>query len=191
MDRRVAVVHISWILKSAFLTPAVSTLFHSCRDEVANAREMQILKPGQNESIIAMADTIVPRTDTPSASDVRVNHFIDLLLKDVFDRKTRSAFLQGLSDFDEKCKARTGSDFYDLDEQRRFQYLSKVDQQIMGRDYGERVPFYYSFKHLVITSYFSTKEGVRQNLDYKPVPGPYKGEVDCHGNTRIMIGNYM
>ncbi|MFC4221286.1 gluconate 2-dehydrogenase subunit 3 family protein [Flagellimonas marina] len=191
MERREAVVKMSWMLKSALLTPTLVTVLQSCQDIVSKPIALQVLNADENETVIAMADTIIPRTNTPSASDVKVNYFMDLLLKDAFDEKTTQSFLKGLSQFNEDCKATTGSYFSELDEDDRFEYLKEVDADIMGKKYGEKVPFYYSFKHLAVTTYFSTEEGAIQNLDYNPVPGPYIGEVDCDENTKIMMGNHM
>jgi len=50
----------------------------------------------QNETIIAMTETIIPATGTPGAKEARVNRYLDLLLKDGPDRQ-RSEFLEGLS----------------------------------------------------------------------------------------------
>lgn len=191
MDRREAVVKMSWMLKSAFLAPTLVTVLQGCQDVVSKAQELLVLNSDENETVIAISDTIIPRTKTPSASDVKVNYFIDLLLKDVFDEQTRQDFLKGLFLFNEDCKATTGSYFSELSDKERVAYLKEVDEDIMGKEYGELVPFYYSFKQLTVTAYFSTKEGAIQNLDYNPVPGPYVGEVECNEDTKIMMGNHM
>ena len=54
-----------------------------------------------------------------------------------------------------------------------------------------RIPFYYTFKSLVITIYFSTEQGIKQNLNYTPIPGPYKGSIELKEGDRIRIGNRM
>ncbi len=70
-------------------------------------------------------------------------------------------------------------------------YLEKIDKEIMEQEYDELVPFYYTFKHLTITIYFTTEQGVKQNLNYNPIPGRYIGEVDLGPDDKIMIGNGM
>mgnify|MGYP003887131307 FL=1 len=182
---------MSWLLKSAFLTPTLVGVLEGCRDKVAETDDLRVLTTPQNETIIAISDTIIPRTDTPSASDVRSNYFMDLLLQDVFDKEARNDFLMGLAQFDEECVESTGHSFSKLDGQQRFVYLEKLDKEIMERTYGEHVPFYYLFKELTITIYFSSEKGVTQNLNYTPVPGPYRGEVDFSTDTRIMVGNKL
>jgi hypothetical protein len=191
MERREAVIKISWILKSAFLAPTLLTVLQSCQDQVLSARELLVLSDEQDDLIIAIADTILPRTASPSASDVKVDRFIDLLLKDVFEEDVKQKFLLGLLEFDKDCKSITGISFVELNQSEQYTYLEKIDKEIMEQEYDELVPFYYTFKHLVITTYFTTEQGVKQNLNYMPIPGAYVGEVDLKPGDKIIIGNRM
>ncbi len=191
MERREAVIKISWILKSAFLAPTLLTVLQSCQDQVLSARELLVLSDEQDDLIIAIADTILPRTASPSASDVKVDRFIDLLLKDVFEEDVKQKILLGLLEFDKDCKSITGISFVELNQSEQYTYLEKIDKEIMEQEYDELVPFYYTFKHLVITTYFTTEQGVKQNLNYMPIPGAYVGEVDLKPGDKIIIGNRM
>ena len=44
----------------------------------------------------AVADTILPRTDTPSATDVGVPAFIDVIVSEQYTERDRNAFVAGL-----------------------------------------------------------------------------------------------
>ncbi len=191
MERREAVIKISWILKSVFLAPTVLTVLQSCQHEVKQSKDLLVFNDNQDSLVKAIADTIIPRTNSPSASDVNVDKFIDLLLNDVFDERTKQIFLNGLSEFDQNCKSVTGESFTNLSEPEQHIYLEKIDKDIMQKDYDELVPFYYTFKHLTITSYFSTEQGVKQNLNYIPIPGPFIGDIDLKPEDKIIIGNKM
>ena len=191
MKRREAIIKTSWILKSAFLAPTILSVLQSCQEEVSKTRNLLVLNNAQDDLVKAISDTIIPRTTTPSASDVKVNYFIDLLLANVFDKEVKLKFLNGLSQFDSTCQSITGNNFVTLSDEERFVYLEKLDREVMGQQYQDSVPFYYTFKHLTITSYFSTEEGIKQNLNYTPIPGPYIGEVTLKAGDKIMIGNRM
>ncbi len=191
MERREAVIKISWILKSALLAPTILTVLQSCQEQVLNTRDLMVLNDEQDDLIKAIADTILPRTESPSASNVKVDRFMDLLLQDVFEDEVKQKFLQGLSQFDVDCQSVTGHRFVDLIESDKYTYLEKVDKEIMEQEYDDLVPFYYTFKHLTITIYFTTEQGVKQNLNYNPIPGSYIGEVDLGPDDKIIIGNKM
>ncbi|MEQ6120433.1 gluconate 2-dehydrogenase subunit 3 family protein [Reichenbachiella sp. MALMAid0571] len=189
MKRREALKKTSLILKSVVLAPGVFSALQACKSDSSNTKKRLVLTDVQYYLVNAIADTIIPPTDTLGASQAQVGQFIDLLLKDVFEKDVRKTFLDGLTDFDKDCKRVTGKTFLSLDEQKRADYLKKTDMEVMGKEYKEGVPFYYTFKLLTVDVYFSTEEGVRQNLNYVPVPGEYQGTIEWKEGDRMMIGN--
>ena len=191
MHRREALNKTSWIIKSAIFGPTLLSAIQACRPKVESSNGLQVLNAAQNQLATALADTIIPRTDTPSASDVNVTQFLDLLLKDVFEEQVKEKFLNGLIEFDQECQDATGSRFSDLSPDKQATYLQQVDAEVMSQTYDEEVPFYYTFKHLTTMIYYSSEEGAKQNLDYRPVPGPYEGDIDFQAGDRITIGNHM
>ncbi len=191
MERREALEKTSWILTSAIFAPGVLSFLQSCREENLNTRNLLVLNDELDDLVKAISDTIIPRTTTPGASDVKVNQFIDLLLSEVFEKEVREKFIEGLLEFDSACVSKTGESFTKLEKEERFKYLEKIDKDIMGQKYTEKAPIYYLFKRLTILTYFSTEQGVKQNLNYLPVPGPYQGEVDYKEGDKIIVGNRM
>ncbi|GGW39441.1 gluconate 2-dehydrogenase subunit 3 family protein [Arenibacter certesii] len=188
MERREAVIKISWILKSVYLAPAIFTGLTSCKSDVSSSH-LYVFSENQDKLVRAIADTILPRTETPSASDVEVNLYMDLMLKEVYDDAYKDSFLKGLQQFDENCVAYTDNRFFDLKEAEKLDYLNRLDTVAYGEERAGLEPFYRRFKELVVAIYFSTEEGVKQNLKYVPIPGPYEGDVEVTAATRIMKGN--
>ncbi len=191
MNRRTAIRKTTWILKSTIVAPSLLSAIQACKPRVESDIGLQVLDITQNQLVQALADTIIPRTDTPSASDVKVPQFLDLLLKDVFENEVTEKFLSGLAQFDERCQSNTGSNYVDLSIDKQVTYLEQVDDEVMGRQYQTEVPFYYTFKHLTTMIYFSSEQGVKENLKYRPVPGPYEGDIAYHPGDKITIGNHM
>ncbi|MCM4169082.1 hypothetical protein KCTC52924_00152 [Arenibacter antarcticus] len=188
MERREAVIKISWILKSVYLAPSIFTGFLSCKSEVSSAN-LYVFSKEQDKLVTAIADSILPRTETPSASDVKVNLYLDLMLNEVFEDAYKNSFLKGLDEFDENCKAFTGNNFLELNESEKQDYLNRLEKEANAVEKVNLEPFFRRFKMLVVTIYFSTEQGVKQNLDYAPIPGPYLGDVEFTSETRIMKGN--
>lgn len=188
MDRREAVVKISWVLKSTYLAPTLFTGLIGCKSDVLSS-DLLVFNKQQDELINAVSDTILPRTKTPSASDVKVDKYMDLFLKDVFDITYKRNFISGLHQFDENCKSFTGKGFVNLSQIERYNYLNKLDKKVNQEEKAEFEPFYSMFKKLTITIYFLTEEGVKQNLNYRPVPGSFLGDVEFKSGEKIMMGN--
>lgn len=53
---------------------------------------------GQKELIAALAETIIPATDTPGAKEVGVGEFIIKIIRDCSPVKTQNNFIDGLKD---------------------------------------------------------------------------------------------
>jgi len=191
MKRREAIEKTGWILKSAIFTPGLVNAIQSCQPKVNEATSLFVLDTNQFELSKYLADTILPRTETASASDVKVSEFLDVLLSDVFLKEAIDHMISGLNQFDIDCESVTGKPFTKLDEKSRIGYLDQIDLEIMSKDYEDQVPFYFTFKQLVITIYFSSEEGMKQNLNYQPIPGSFLGDVELKSGDKIMVGNQM
>ena len=59
-----------------------------------NARQQALVRD--------IADLIIPKTDTPSATDVKVPEFVDLIATEWMSDDERAAFLAGLNEIDAK-----------------------------------------------------------------------------------------
>lgn len=102
-----------------------------------------------------IAETIIPRTDTPGAADARVQLFIDRHYS--LDNRTLAEFRQGLRLVQTSV--------------RRGRSLSEILTDLQGH------PFFQLVKDLTIDGYFSSREGLAQELGWKgntPV-GEFKG----------------
>ncbi|WP_422350969.1 gluconate 2-dehydrogenase subunit 3 family protein [Flagellimonas sp.] len=193
MKRREAIVKISWVLNTALITPSFFAFMQSCREKNVESTAYKVLDIGKLELIKEIADTFLPKTNTPSASEVNVHLYLDLLLKDVFEAKFKKDLIKGLEKFDENCQSIYGRSFVLLDHPDKIDYLEKVETESLKgeRERVKGTPFYLTIKKMIIAIYFSTEEGVKQNLNYVPVPGPYIGEVPYNEGDKITIGNHM
>ncbi len=190
MKRREALKKTSWMLKATICAPAVLTALQNCQQGPRHAT-LLVFDDEQEHLVRDIADTIIPRTATPSASDVSVSLFMDVLLQDVFTNEEVQQFLQGLEEFNNLCRTATGYGFEELDQQQQTSYLEPLDREVMSKAYEESVPFYYTFKQLTCTAYFTSEQGAKQNLHYIPIPGPYQGDILLNKSDKISVGNNM
>ena len=78
---------------------------------LASSSSARTLNARQEATVKAMAEMILPRSDTPGASDVGAAAFIDLVLTEWYDEEDRKRFLAGIADVDERSHAVFGKDF--------------------------------------------------------------------------------
>ena len=185
MERRQALK----LLVSAATLPVFSgellAAFHSVHSALPDKPAVKTFNPHQNATVVAMAELIIPRTETPGATDVRVNEFIDLLLTDWFDQPDRAHFLEGLAGVDKHTQSSFAKDFVDCSPDQQAETLRFLGEN-MTRDLeaaanGPRGPrggpldpppasFYFTFRRLVLTAYFTSEAGATQQLHYQVIP---------------------
>src|SRR4030088_2282582 len=61
------------------------------------------LNRDQQQLVTNIAEMIIPETDTPGATSVKVPEFIDLILTECASHAERATFLSGLSDIDTRA----------------------------------------------------------------------------------------
>ena len=147
---------------------------------------LRVLSPEQNELVTMVAEMVIPETDTPGATSVHVNEFLDLLLAEWSSDEDRSRFLAGLEDIDHETRATYGKRFVELAEPDRVVTLHALDAMRDARDGAGRA--FGELKRLTVYGYF-TSEAVQKNV-LKTVmwPGRYDGCVSVAlqgpGDTR-------
>ena len=121
----------------------------------------------------AVADRIIPRTDTPGAADVGVPAFIDLLYGEFMTPAERRMLTDGLSGVDAAAKAAHRAAFTTLTADRQDALLRTIARAEEGRDQG----FFRLIRSATVLGYFTSEQVGRNVLHYDPVPGRYDGCV--------------
>jgi hypothetical protein len=108
-------------------------LLQQARAEVALAAfpsvGLRTLNPHQNETVITIAELIIPATDTPGATGAKVNEFIDLLLTDWYDKPEADHFLQGLNAIDTTSQKLFNAEFVKCTPAQQTRMLKQMDDE--------------------------------------------------------------
>ncbi len=83
MDRRKALKNMGLAMGYTVATPTVISLLNSCKAESAASWTPRFFSPGEGKVLTHIVDILLPKTDTPSASEVNVHIFIDRYLDEV------------------------------------------------------------------------------------------------------------
>jgi gluconate 2-dehydrogenase gamma chain len=151
---------------------ALSPAWLTAVDQAARpAGQGSRLTPAQAAIAGAVADRIIPRTDTPGAADVGVPAFIDLLYGEYMTPAERTMLSDGLNDVDTAAKAAHGGPFSTLSADRQDAVLRTIARAEEGRDQG----FFRLIRSATILGYFTSEPVGRNVLHYDPVPGRYEG----------------
>jgi len=71
------------------------------------------LNDQQNETLIALSDVVIPKTETPGAKEALVNRFLDLLLS-IEPAASQRQFTEALASMDSESQKQWGKDFREL-----------------------------------------------------------------------------
>ena len=121
----------------------------------------------------AVADRILPRTDTPGAADVGVGAFIDLLYGEFMSPAERQLLTEGLTAVDTAARTAHGGAFNTLTADRQDALLRTIARAEEGKEQG----FFRLIRSATILGYFTSEQVGRNVLHYDPVPGRYDGCV--------------
>lgn len=142
-----------------------------------------LTQPGVQASLmVAIADTILPRTDTPSASDVNVVGFVDVIVADSYSDSERREFLDGLVAIDALAVQMAGAPFAALTPTQRIPVMDALEQPV-----DRAAPYarsYARLKALVVHGYFTSERVQREVLELQIIPGRFDGAAPLRVRTR-------
>ncbi|MEN0037069.1 MAG: gluconate 2-dehydrogenase subunit 3 family protein [Cellvibrio sp.] len=182
MNRREVLRYTAWITGTAVSASLASAILSGCSEQSAeqnqakgtgisaNSNLLHFFTPEQFALVGLLADTILPRTDSPSATDVKVHVTLDSMLGQIFDSNYQATFkTQWLA-----LERYLG--------QQKFLQLSPTDQVetlkslelSQSEDVTSAKKALVEFKQQVIAYYLTTEEIGEKFLNYLPIPGFYK-----------------
>src|SRR5882672_12357677 len=98
----------------------------------ASGYTLRTLNPHQNDTVVAMAEQIIPATDTPGAKGARVNEFIDVILTEWATAEERAHFLEGLAEIDKQSQQLFGKNFVDASSDQQLAQLRAIDDATLA-----------------------------------------------------------
>jgi hypothetical protein len=129
----------------------------------------------QQALVTTIAEMIIPETDTPGATSVKVPEFIDLILTEWASDGERAAFLAGLTDIDARAAAFGTVRFVDLPSGRRVELLTVLDGAREDKS-GAGLAF-ARLKALTVYGYFTSKPVEQDVLKVRIFFNGYQGNV--------------
>jgi hypothetical protein len=184
---------------------AIPFVNHPMRAAMREARALVDARPTahtlnahQQTTVRMMAELILPKTDTPGATDVGATQFIDLMLAEWYDDAERTVFLNGLADVDSRARSLFNKDFVDgspleqadiltaLGERMTEEIVKLSDQPRRGRGAAPSPThnFYAMLRRLTLTAYYTSEAGATEELHFEMIPGRHAGCVEIETSKR-------
>ena len=172
------------IVGATLLTPLLEPLTAQERWELGaslhrrirhGAQAGQALTAAQMADVRALANTIIPRTDTPGAVDVGAPEFVDRLISEWYADDDKAAVVRGLDALTERCRGEYGKSIAELDEDSRRTFALSIDGKRGELSTPEGA--YARLKENIVFG-FMTAEPIAKLTSTTPVrPGRFDGCV--------------
>jgi len=180
VDRREALRRAALLLGGALSAPTVAGVLAGC--QAARGPDSgwapRALTRAQADLVAAIAEHILPDTDTPGARAAGVHRFIDALLAECYAAPERQRFLEGLAEVDARAGRSVGRPFLECAPGDQRALLAEVDREAFASGAGtSEPPFFRTFKELTLVGYYTSEIGATRELHHAPVPGRYDGCV--------------
>jgi len=192
MDRRVALKNTALLVGATLGGSSLASLLQSCQNQQRVDWSPVFFTAEQAAVVSQITETILPRTTTPGALDLKVDIFVDLMLDKTLSPEDKAHVRKGYDEFEKRCQAQFNTSFIDLTEDQRKEVLkgeeakaNKFNPSVWGSPLGKQAPidFYRRVKQLTLMGYFTSEEIGKNHLQYDPIPGDYKGCIPYNGEN--------
>jgi hypothetical protein len=210
MDRRKALKNMGLAMGYTIATPTLFSLVQSCKTEPAFTWAPEFFTIEQGSVLTTMVDIILPKTDTPSASEVKVDVFIDRFAKEVMEKEQQDFLKMSMSKFMDKALADSGKEKIEdltsedlepvlgaslkVTKEDQITYLDMIanynEAIAEGREANlddsiSRFAFADNLRGLTIWGYKTSEYVGEEVLAYLPVPGEY---IACADTQQLTGG---
>ncbi len=175
INRRELVQRASLILGGAVSTQMTSALM----GEVTNTGASVPVSEELAKLVAEVADVIIPETDTVGAKEAGAHEFIIRLMRDCYPEKTQKNFYAGLDRIDQRSQKAFEKPFIDLSRPEQIEIMKKTTQEDRG--------YFKQFKRFTQVGYFTSEQGLTQNLQYMPIPGRFEGDVPYEKGQGVIM----
>ncbi|NER09772.1 Gluconate 2-dehydrogenase subunit 3 [Muriicola jejuensis] len=209
MDRRIALKNMGLALGYTIATPTLLSLVQGCKEADTVDWTPDFFTKEEGKVLIQLVDIILPKTDTPSASEVNVHVFIDRFTNEIMEDVQRDMTQLSLNKFIEKALKDSGKEKADdltaedlepvlaaalnVTEEEEIENMELMIKNTSAASKGEndavpdevmRFSFAKNLRDMTIWGY-KTSEYVGENvLAYLPIPGEY---IPC-GDVNELTG---
>ena len=192
MNRREFLECAAVLISGTAISRFASALSEEQRVYLASApdytsQKADFFSPEQRKVVAAIAQTIIPRTDTPGAIDAGVPHFIELMVAQWFNEEERDIFQEGLKDMGTRIPREYGQPFDQLSGEQQLSILEAMEEAAsdspwyaqgnIRRAWVTDAPFICQIKELTVWGFFTSEVGATQVLQYNVMPMRFDGHA--------------
>lgn len=176
MNRRNVIKYTALITGASLSVPLAVSLLPGCIPDPqahTGSTTLHFFTEREFRLLQVIADTILPGTDSPSASEMNVHMTIDSMVGTVYAVRDRKAYRNRFTALAGFLNGDKRNGFLKLEEAKRLERLELLEKaspepSALVKD------AYREVKQQVIAYYLSSERIGKEFLNYLPIPGPYE-----------------
>jgi len=132
---------------------------------------------GDQEKMLSLiAETIIPKTDTPGAREVSTHVYTARMVDDCLSKKDQEKWLAGLNQFTKLVQEKNKGGFPALTSAERKSFLKQLEESKAENDanYFYKTTRRFTLRGYTTSEYFLTKQ------NFSLIPGHFKGCVPAN-----------
>ncbi len=179
MKRRKIIKLAAYATGAALSAPLMSSLLTGCKSEAIDQADidyqLQFLNEDEFKLVRKLANIILPKTDSPSASDVGVHRMIDHMVATVYKKEDKESYqkkLASLVSYLNPDPEKVNS-FLDLEAKEQLGMVQKLSES-KDENLKDAQKAFLDLRQQSIAYYLSSEEIGKNYLNYLPVPGEYQ-----------------
>lgn len=173
LTRREAIKRTALLLGLALTPKWLDGVAHAQTQVAAGTKGPKNLTAAEYATVAAVADRIIPKTDTPGASEVGVPAFIDTMAGDYMTKEERSALAAGLLIVEKRALAAHSKGFGQLTAAQQDEVLKALATSTADTD----TKAFRQIRDLTVTGYFTSEQVGRHVTNFEPIPGRFEACV--------------
>ena len=170
ISRREALRRTALMLGVAVTPSLISGVMQAQTAAARSNPAARFLTAAQFATASVVAERIIPKTDTPGATDVGVPGFIDLMYGKYMTAAEKRVFAAGLADVEQASVALGQRSFSQFSPTQQDAVLTKIATAAQSRENT----FFHLMKELTLLGYFTSEIGCTQAQRYVEAPGKFE-----------------
>jgi len=137
--------------------------------------------------VAAVAECIIPRTDTPGATDARVAEFVDVMMADWYPSEAADRFRTGVAALDATSRSRFAASYPEASHAQQAELAQSLDDEVTAlrraRDPRAGEHWFAMLKYLTVWGYCTSEVAMRELFHNIERPMRYDGAAPVGGDA--------
>lgn len=153
--------------------------------EPLDATKLKFFTQQQRTLVGAIAETIIPKTDTPGALDADVPQWLELIVQDCLEENSQKLIKEGLVEVEKRSAEKFSKPYGELAVPEQIELLTAMEQDKEKGSLARN--FIRQFKDLVKFTYVNSEVGGTQALEWILVPGRWDPAAELKPGQKVYF----